>query len=240
MASLKGWITSRTTTKHQRALEPTTDQFTHLIARGFIDNPNRDYLWENWDDNFNLPVKNGSDRTVAQVGFDWLRSLPDHGKRIIWFKGETGMGKTHLACSLAVFYSVVEEKTLAYCNLADKLGKIRDGFGNNANAEHFGIEQSAGILVIDDIGTERNTLWVLEMMYRLIESRRGRPTIITSNFTVAEYCRRLYKSSRKDDDPIAIKMAATKIDDRLKQGKGGLLVAEVMFSSKIGSYRRIA
>lgn len=238
ITSLTEWITSRSP-EHTDGLLVSVRKRAHLKARGFIDNPNRPYTWQDWDDTFNAPVKNGHDRSVAQVGFDWLASLSSNAKKMIWFKGQTGMGKTHLACVLAVFYAIIEDKNLAYCNWAQRLGEIRDSYNGHSSAEHLMVEQNADILVLDDLGAERVTLWMLEMLYRLLESRRGRPTIITSNYPINAYCKRLYKSDKNSDEPAAVEGLAAKIDDRLKTGRGGYLIAEIGFTSQHGSYRRV-
>ena len=208
-----------------------------LIRQGFLDHAVRPYDWIGWDDTFNKPV---GDRTVAQVGLDWLMYLQNQPEKYhIWLFGDPGMGKTHLACVLAVLWFIAQDTSIAYCNWAQKLAQIRQSYGGGQTAGDLETERRARILVLDDMGAERTTLWSLEMLYDMLEDRRGRPTIYTSNFAVKDYTKRLYSSHRRDDDQVAVEMLAAKIDDRLSFGVGGYLLSEINFDSDRGSYRRL-
>ena len=46
----------------------------------------------------------------------------------------------------------------------------------------------ARLLIIDDLGTERNTEYALEKVYNIIDSRyrAGKPLILTTNMTIKE------------------------------------------------------
>lgn len=47
---------------------------------------------------------------------------------------------------------------------------------------------AAKLVIIDDLGTERNTEYALEKVYNIIDSRyrTGKPLILTTNMTVRE------------------------------------------------------
>ena len=178
---------------------------------------------------------------MAQVLLDWLLDMQGDPafKRYIWLHGPTGMGKTHIASAVAVLWSLAYDVDAVYCNWATKLAEIKDSFNGWSAAEGLAAEQHAGILVMDDMGAERVTLYNLECLYRIVDSRRGRPTVFTSNYKVENYLKRLRCSDRRDDDKHAVRFQAEKIEDRMQSGQGGYLLGEVQVQSKKGSYRRL-
>ena len=220
---------------------PTVEMVRELRAAGFIGNPDRPFTWDDWDDEYNDLVPNGKDRTPAQVMLSWLIYLsktPYGGRYLIWLYGETGIGKTHLACITAVWWAIGMGVTPVYSNWSIRLGAIKDSFSNGyAGAQRLDMEEHAGILVLDDLGAERVTLFNLEALYRIAESRRGRPTIVTSNQCVSDYCKRIHHSDRLDDEKYAVLALADKIEDRLQTGAGGYLLWEIPIKAK-ESYRR--
>ena len=101
--------------------------------------------------------------------------------------GETGTGKTHLACCIGNY--LMENLTTVF---ATSLVKILQ----NANYSRSSVEENAFIdkmnfadlLILDDLGAERSTDYALEMVYNVIDSRYrcGKPMIVTTNLTLPE------------------------------------------------------
>lgn len=60
---------------------------------------------------------------------------------------------------------------------------LQDIWENDREAEYITILNSASLLIIDDLGTERETDYALEKVYKIIDSRvrANKPMIITSN-----------------------------------------------------------
>lgn len=60
---------------------------------------------------------------------------------------------------------------------------LQDVWENDREAEYITILNSASLLIIDDLGTERETDYALEKVYNIIDSRvrANKPMIITSN-----------------------------------------------------------
>lgn len=60
---------------------------------------------------------------------------------------------------------------------------LQDIWENNREAEYITILNSASLLIVDDLGTERETDYALEKVYNIIDSRvrANKPMIITSN-----------------------------------------------------------
>jgi len=108
----------------------------------------------------------------------------------VFISGPVGTGKTHLA----VAYLVHEiqkwgENSRIFIRSVDLFNKLRDSFRNNFNTPASVITESFSryrFLVMDDLGTERDTPLVQEALYNIIDRRAGHrlPTVITSNFTL--------------------------------------------------------
>ena len=213
---------------------PGFERRSQLQASGLLA-----YTWDDWDDDYNDPVANGQNRTVAQVMLDYLKYLANGGpKQHVWLRGPPGCGKTHIACVTATLWALVRDIDAVYCNWASRLAEIKDSF-NGWTAEGLEVEQHTGILVLDDMGAERVTLFNEECLYRIIESRHRCPIIFTSNYTIEHYTARLKVSDRRDDNADSVKYQAQKIEDRLQTGQGGVLLTEVSVLSNKGSYRRL-
>jgi len=109
----------------------------------------------------------------------------------VFISGPVGTGKTHLA----VAYLVQEiqkwgENSRVFIRSVDLFNKLRDSFRHNFGIPASEITESFSryrFLVIDDLGTERDTPLVQEALYAIIDHRAGHllPTVITSNFTLA-------------------------------------------------------
>lgn len=96
--------------------------------------------------------------------------------------GGYGTGKTHLAIA-----ALNEFGRGHFWKAPDMLDWIRQrAYGDGVGAEEAlsGFREGTGLLVVDDLGTEKNTDWAGEQMYRILDSRydMGLPTIITSNY----------------------------------------------------------
>lgn len=95
--------------------------------------------------------------------------------------GPYGTGKTHLGVA-----ALIEFGRGQFWKVPDLLDWIRKkAYGDGAGAEEALREfrESSGLLVLDDLGTEKSTDWASEAMYRILDSRYEMklPTIITSN-----------------------------------------------------------
>ncbi len=108
----------------------------------------------------------------------------------VFISGTVGTGKTHLA----VAYLVREiqrwgENSRVFIRSVDLFNKLRDSFRHNFGPPASEITESYSryrFLVIDDLGTERDTPLVQEALYDIIDHRAGHrlPTVVTSNFTL--------------------------------------------------------
>lgn len=108
--------------------------------------------------------------------------------------GKAGSGKTHLACAIA--RHIIEQKQIQvrFARVVDLLAEIRKTFNEN---EQYRTENesdlisrytSVPLLVIDDLGAEKTTDWVRQILYQIIDERwiEQKPIIVTSNLNLEE------------------------------------------------------
>ncbi len=94
--------------------------------------------------------------------------------------GKSGRGKTHLAC--AILNHLDKKHSLAFEHIPTLLEKIRRGEGR--------LEQllNVELLVLDDLGGERESEWALEKLLIIVDGRLNnlKATIYTTNFNFDE------------------------------------------------------
>ena len=106
------------------------------------------------------------------------------------FVGEPGLGKTFLSSAIAERVSA-RGFSVVY-DTANRLFSQfeQDKFGKSADAEAVQEEisryLSCDLLILDDLGTELTTSFVVSALYTLINTRilQNKPTIITSNYSL--------------------------------------------------------
>lgn len=112
-------------------------------------------------------------------------------RRGLYVHGPVGSGKTHTLYALA---RGAEEKLrvpVQFYNTTDLMRRIRDDFGRGAYDKEHVLERilsSKGVLILDDVGAERLTDWVLEQFYLIVNHRyeENLPTLYSSNMTIPQ------------------------------------------------------
>ncbi|HEO2221847.1 TPA: ATP-binding protein [Streptococcus agalactiae] len=101
------------------------------------------------------------------------------------FYGSVGSGKTYLACSIA--NSLIEQyqinvKIRNFAQIINELQKSSFDFDKNAYIESL---VNISVLILDDLGIERDTSYAKEQVYNIVNSRylKQKPTIFTTNLS---------------------------------------------------------
>jgi DNA replication protein DnaC len=115
-------------------------------------------------------------------------------KHGLMFYGHAGSGKTHL--SVAITKQIIEEKQIQvkFVRIVDLLLEIRKTFDENESwkaeneSELLRKYTFTPLLILDDIGSEKTTDWVRQVLYQIIDERwiEQKPIIVTSNLTLDE------------------------------------------------------
>ena len=134
-------------------------------------------------ENFNINLENEMAVKVAKAYTNKSIEKMQNDRLII--TGESGVGKTHLAASIA--NKLIEnDKIVLMGRLTMLLDMIKETFRDNTKSENELIElySNVDMIIIDDLGTEKISQWALEKMYIIIQSRNenGLPIIITTRF----------------------------------------------------------
>lgn len=144
-----------------------------------------------------------------------IREWTPVGGEGVYIYGEPGRGKTWQAAALAkrgyikLWKSTGRIPTVVWFPVTVGIDKIKRGF----NGEAFNMESlhTADLLILDDIGMEQATAWSRSLIYTIVNERMvyRRPTIYTSNLTVAQLATRL------EAIPIASRIAGHTIQVRI-------------------------
>lgn len=136
---------------------------------------------------FSTFVPTQENQKVYTLAKKYVEKFPEMYKsnQGILFWGEVGRGKSFTAACIA--NELLKNMTTV---IMTSFVKILQDFQNPQMEESKYIERlnSAKLLIIDDLGTERNTDYALEKVYNVIDSRyrSGKPIILTTNMTVKD------------------------------------------------------
>lgn len=116
-------------------------------------------------------------------------------RRGLYLHGPVGTGKTYIA--YAIKHHLEEKGTIVrFHNATDLLADIRHDFDCEPFSRKHVVDKildSRKLLIIDDLGAEKPTEWVAEILYRIINYRYENelPVIITSNLSLDQLAQRL-------------------------------------------------
>ena len=100
--------------------------------------------------------------------------------------GNKGTGKTYAAEAIA--NRVIDQNYLAIFTTFGKIAEKALEVGYEGRREFFESLMNCPLLIIDDVGTERETDYMMETIQRVIDDRDRsfKPLIVTTNFTADE------------------------------------------------------
>jgi len=158
--------------------------------------------------NFKIDDKN-------KLAYDYLSNLQKL-EGSIFITGPVGCGKTHLAVALMRNLATKQIEKFLFKSATDILLNLKSAFSNNEVSEEEVYKKFKGkdILIIDDIGTEKLTDYVIQSWYSIVDYRYSHclPTVYTSNLDIKDVAIRF-------GDRVASRLASEKIlsvcgDDR--------------------------
>lgn len=134
--------------------------------------------------NFGETADNAKALVLAKKYIDNFQEMYEKNQGIL-FWGVVGTGKSYTAACIA---NELLNKRVAV--VMTSFVKILQDIQGGQYDEKVYIDKlnAARLLIIDDLGTERNTDYALEKVYNVIDSRyrAGKPLILTTNMTLRE------------------------------------------------------
>ena len=160
-----------------------------IIKNSKMSKRNLSYKFDNFE-------PNNSNRKV----FNNLKSYSEKlvngiEKKGLILVGNNGVGKTHLACSIA--NKLIENGTpVIYGTLINLLAELRNSYDTDNNISEMEIiklYENVDLLIIDDLGKEKPSEWGLEKLFTIVNSRyeNNLPVIITTNYNQNSLVERL-------------------------------------------------
>ena len=129
----------------------------------------------------NDDLTNAKITTAAQKYVENFEEFRKAGKGLLFY-GNTGTGKTYAACEIA--NALIDKGyPVLVVNFARVLNTLQSTFEKQEYIDSF---IDFALLVIDDLGVERDTAYAKEQVYNVIDARyrTGLPMIITTNLTM--------------------------------------------------------
>jgi DNA replication protein DnaC len=127
------------------------------------------------------------DRVVLRRVRAFTRSVEENldGGRGLWFDGPVGTGKTSLAILVAKAAKDAG-RTYAVYPVPRLLAEIKRTFDRDSSDTYLGFFRrlcTVDLLVLDDLGAEKQTEWVLEQLYSIVNERwqDRRSIVVTTN-----------------------------------------------------------
>ena len=192
--------------QEERKKRERMEYIARLRSSGLQDKALRDYTFEN-DEGYN-PEMEKAHKYVEQ----WDKMKAMSTGLLLW--GGTGTGKTFFAGCVA--NALIDTGVpVLMTNFARILNSLTNMFSEDRNGFIDSLNKYE-LLIIDDLGMERQSEFALEQVYNVIDSRyrSKRPLIVTTNLTLDELKNPADISRKRIYDRVLERCVPLKINNR--------------------------
>ena len=157
------------------------DKKARIEKKFSVDHVGKRFLTSTFD---NFEQREGSEKAleISRAYADQFEKW-EGNSIMIW--GEYGNGKSHLAAAVG---NELKSKgvIVVFQSVPELLGRIRSTFGRESRESESEIMSAlldCDLLILDDIGAEKVTDWVSDVLFRIIDGRyrKNMPILYTSN-----------------------------------------------------------
>ena len=177
----------------KRLAEETAKAHNEMIMRKFTgDSLMNERLANCSFDNY-MPASPELDRAKLVV-MKYANNFSKDNPVNLMLIGNYGTGKSHLAVS-AVKVLLTRGKSCLFISVPKLFTKLKSTYNSDSKeteAELLSHLEKMDLLVLDDVGAEKSTeenkeySWAKTKMFEIVDSRIGKHTIFTTNFSVEE------------------------------------------------------
>lgn len=164
--------------EQERKLEERKLEIWRMRSAGFPKSDMAGWTFEN-DDHGNEKITN-----IAQNYVNHFEEMKKKGKGLLFF-GSVGTGKTYISACIA---NALIDK--GYPCLVTNFARLVNTLSGKFEGKQEYIDSLSNytLLVIDDLNAERNTEYMNEIVWNIIDARyrSGKPLIVTTNLTAQE------------------------------------------------------
>jgi DNA replication protein DnaC len=161
-------------------------------------------------------------KLIVQRFAEEFTPIREHAEPGLLLMGSCGVGKTHLAVS-ALKQIVLRGHSGLFYDYRELLKEIQDSYNAVSQSTEMGVLEpvlKAEIFVLDDVGSSKPSLWALETVGHVLNTRYNerRVTLLTTNFLDSD------SAGANSNGPTAVSrvagMRAPTVDDSLTERVG--------------------
>ncbi len=207
----------------------TTDRAGHVLGRSRVPERYRDCSFENYEtdneiENVSREQLAAWNRSLAQAKLlvqSFTAEFPVSNEHGLLLMGPCGVGKTHLAIA-ALKEIILRGHSGLFYDYRELLKEIQDSYNAESQATEMGVLEpvlQAEILVLDDIGSSKPSLWALETVGHVLNTRYNekRVTLLTTNFLDTDTAA---NAAAPAPSPRVVGMRAPAMEDSLTERVG--------------------
>lgn len=118
-----------------------------------------------------------------KIATEYVKTWPKKDGESLFFAGPVSTGKTHLARAILSGLIRRHGVTALAVTVPSLMDDLRPGASEEFKAEQIQTLKTVPLLLLDDLGAQRNTEWVTERLFVIVNARYDEllPTIFTSN-----------------------------------------------------------